>query len=106
MTPRSPVVVFLLTLVTFGLYMLWWMAQTKEELNARGADVPTAWLQIVPFINLWWLWRYCGGVEIATEGRTSTVLAFVMLLLLPGIGMAVLQSGYNRYALVSSPAVA
>lgn len=106
MTARSPIVVFLLTLVTLGLYMFYWMAMTKDDLNVRGADVPTAWLQVVPLVNLWWLWRYCGGVEIATEGQTSQVLAFVLLLLLPGIGMAVLQSGYNRYALTPAAAAA
>ena len=34
MTTRGPMMVFLLTIVTFGLYALYWMVVTKNEMNA------------------------------------------------------------------------
>jgi hypothetical protein len=104
MQQRNPAAVFLLSLITFGIYGLVWEVKTKNELNALGAEIPTAWLLIVPFVSLYWLWKYSEGVEKATAGKTSTVLAFVMLFLLGIIGMAILQNEYNK--LGAQPAVA
>ncbi|HEY5152840.1 MAG TPA: DUF4234 domain-containing protein, partial [Candidatus Saccharimonadales bacterium] len=104
MQQRNPAAVFLLSLITFGIYGLVWEVKTKNELNALGAEIPTAWLLIVPFVNLYWLWKYSEGVEKATDGKTSVVLSFVMLFLLGVIGMAILQNEYNK--LGAQPAAA
>ena len=74
MENRSLGKVFLLTLVTFGLYGIYWEVKTKGEMNARGATIPTAWLILVPFVNIWWMWKYCEGVEHVTGGGDALVL--------------------------------
>ena len=41
MTKRSPLTVFLLALVTIGIYSWYWSVKTKTELNQRGGAIPT-----------------------------------------------------------------
>jgi hypothetical protein len=52
MKNRNVVAVVLLPFVTFGIYSIYWEVVTKNELNAQGAQIPTAWLLIVPFVNI------------------------------------------------------
>lgn len=95
MTRRSVAGVFFLSIITFGIYALVWAVKTKTEMNALGAQIPTAWLLIIPFVNLWWLWKYSEGVDHVSRGKMSSALAFILLFLLGPIGMAILQSTYN-----------
>jgi Domain of unknown function (DUF4234) len=97
MTKRSPVTVLLLTLVTCGIYGVVWYVQTKEEMVARGADIPTAWLLIIPFVSFYWMWKWCEGAQLVTKGETSTVSLF-LLLLCCGIGIPMAQSAFNKVA--------
>lgn len=96
MKNRNPFVVILLTMITFGIYGIVWEVKTKNEINRLGASIPTAWLIIVPIANIWWLWKYCEGVEKTTSGNTSGVLAFVLLFLLGAVGMAIIQYEFNK----------
>lgn len=98
MTRRSIAALFVLTIVTFGIYGIVWFVPTKEEMNAQGADIPTAWLLIVPVVGLYWMWRYSAGVEKVTEGKTSQVISFILLAVLGLIGMAIIQDGLNKVA--------
>ena len=104
MQQRSPAAVFFLSLITFGIYSLVWHVKTKGELNKLGANIPTAWLLIVPLANLYWIWKYAEGVEQVSGGKISAVLALILLLLLSIVGIAILQSEYNK--LTVGPAVA
>ena len=102
MQQRSPAAVFFLSLITFGIYSIYWQVKTKGELKAQGADIPTAWLIIVPIANLYWIWKYSLGVEQVSKGKITAVLTLILLLLLSIVGMAILQSEYNK--LGTSPA--
>jgi hypothetical protein len=83
------------TILTFGIYQLFWLHSTKEEMNARGADIPTMWWIIVPLVNIWWYWRYSVGVPVVTRRDDHRVVAFVMLLLTGSIGPFVIQWLFN-----------
>ena len=96
MNKRSVVAVVLLTIFTFGIYNIIWFVKTKNEMNAIGADIPTAWLIIVPIANIWWMWRWSGGVEHATRGKLSQVIAFIVIALLSVIGVAIVQAELNK----------
>jgi hypothetical protein len=98
MKKRSPVAVLLLPFVTFGIYGIYWQVKTKVEMNSVGASIPTAWLLIVPIVNIWWLWKYSEGVDKVTNGKMSGVLAFILLFLLGFIGGAIIQSSFNQVA--------
>lgn len=96
MQKRNPATVFILALVTLGIYGIYWQVKTKGELVRQGADIPTAWLIIVPVANLYWIWKYALGVEQVSGGKITAVLTLILLLLLSVVGMAILQSEYNK----------
>lgn len=96
MTQRNPFAVFGLSIITFGIYALYWAVKSKGEMVQRGAEIPTAWLIIVPIANIWWLWKFSEGVEKVTNGKMSGVIAFILLLVLDIIGMAVVQNEFNK----------
>lgn len=98
MQRRSIAMVVVLSLVTFGIYALVWMVKTKNEMNSQGADIPTAWLLIVPVVSIYWMWKYSGGVDLVTKGKLNQVISFVLLFVLGIIGMAIIQDGFNKVA--------
>ena len=95
MTKRSVLTVIILTFITCGLYLLYWFVKTKDEMVARGADVPTGWLLIIPIASIYWKWKWSQGVERVTHGRSSAAVTFVLVYLLNVIGMAIVQSMFN-----------
>jgi len=96
MTNRHPLLVIILTLITCGIYAIYWIVVTKIEMNQRGADIPTAWLMIIPIVNIYWLWRWSEGVEKVTGGRLTAVPALLLIWLTGVIGMAIIQSYFNK----------
>lgn len=96
MKNRNIFAVLLLTIITFGIYAIYWEVSTKIEMNKLGAKIPTAWLLIIPIVNIWWLWKYSEGVELVTGKKMSGILAFVLLWLLGVIGAMIIQSEFNK----------
>jgi hypothetical protein len=98
MKNRNPALVLILSLITCGIYGIVWYVKTKEEMKSKGADIPTAILLIIPFVNLFWLWKYSSGVEQVTSGGFGAAVSFLLLLFTGPIGMAVVQSQFNKLA--------
>jgi hypothetical protein len=96
MKRRSPAAPLLLPFVTFGIYSLVWFVKTKDEINRVARDkIPTAWLLIVPFVNIWWQWRFAVCAEQATNRGIDRHAAFWLLLLLGPLGALFVQIGLN-----------
>ena len=95
MTKRSPVAVLLLALFV-PFYAWYWLVKTKNEMVQCGANVPTAWIWLIPFAVFYWQWKFGGGVEHVTQGKSSQAISFILLFLLGGIGMAIIQSSLNQ----------
>ena len=95
MKNRSPITVVLLTLVTLGIYALVWQVQTKNEMNrSYAAGIPTAWIILVPFVGaLYFMWKWSEGAEKATG--TSGITVFLLMALLPIVGIPVMVSKFN-----------
>ncbi|MCK4352601.1 DUF4234 domain-containing protein [candidate division WOR-3 bacterium] len=96
MKRRNPFGVFFFPIITIGIYGIVWLVQTKEEMNTKGAQIPTAWLLIVPIANIVWLWKYAKGVEKVTGMGAGG--EFCLLFFLGSIGMAAIQSKFNKIA--------
>lgn len=97
MKNRSIVAVVLLPFVTFGIYTLYWFVSTKGELNQKGAQIPTAWLLIIPFVNIFWMYKYYEGAEQVTGGKANAVMLFLIGLLVTNlISSAIAQDAYNN----------
>jgi len=103
MTQRNPAAVFILCFITFGIYGIVWYVTTKGEMTAKGADIPTAWLMIIPIVNWYWLWKWSQGVEKVTAG-SSAGLNFILMFLLGPIGAAIIQNKFNQVS--GTPAAA
>ena len=95
MQRRSVLGVIVLSIVTFGIYSLYWYVSTKNEMVARGANIPTAWLLIIPIANIYWMWKWSEGVEHVTRGKTTAAVSFILMFLLGLIGMAIVQATFN-----------
>ena len=103
MKNRNPIVVALLTFITCGLYFIYWLVATKQEMTKLGASIPTAWLILVPFVNLWWLWRWSKGVEFVTKGQWGAAPAFLLCWLIAIVGAPLTQSYFNKIAAAPAP---
>lgn len=95
MTKRNPLLVFVLVCVTLFIYGIVWYIQCAREMRTRGADIPHGILLIIPIVNLFWVWKFSEGVCKVTGGKTSAILAFLLLFFLGPIGMAIHQSSFN-----------
>jgi membrane protease YdiL (CAAX protease family) len=102
---RYIILVIILSLITFGIYPIYWFVVTKNEMNRSGALIPTAWLIIVPIANIWWMWKYSEGVEVATRKEMTGVVAFILIFLLGVIGMAIVQNSFNKVAEASGQSI-
>jgi hypothetical protein len=89
--------VYFLTLITFGIYRLYWIVSTKEEIKFLSAEIPTAWLLILPIANLYFIYKYCKGFSTYVKRDNNTILWFI-LYVLAGIIMPVVQSELNKIA--------
>jgi len=98
MKNRSVAAVVIFSIITCGIYALYWQVATKDEMVARGADIPTGWLIIIPIANIYWIWKWSEGVEHVTRGKLSTAVSFILMFLLGVIGMAICQSYFNKLA--------
>jgi len=85
----------IISIVTLGIGSLVWMVRMKNDMNTRGAGIPTAWLLLVPIVSIWWFWKWAVGVEIATGKKMSSPVAFLLVFLLSLIGMAIVQVQLN-----------
>ena len=106
MKQRNPIAVFLLGLVTCGIYSLYWAVKTKGEMNKMGEQIPTAWILLIPIIGaVWWFWKYSEGVGRITKENPSGIMAFILLFLLGSIGQAIIQDFFNKVT-VEAPVLA
>ena len=102
MENRSPVSVFFLGIFTATLYHLMWLAKTKGEMNARGADIPTAWMLLFILPAPIWVWKYCQGVAKVTNGGTSAVMALLLFPFAGPFGPSILQSQFNKVGVAAA----
>ena len=96
MTKKNPFIVFLLCFITFGIYPIVWFVKAGREMRVRDAQVPTAWLMIIPFVSIYWFWKWCAAVGKDTGGSMHGLIAAILLLFLGPIGIAIVQSQFNK----------
>lgn len=74
MKKRSPLAVVLLSIVTFGIYDLYWLVVTKKVLNQKTRHhTPTIWLLIVPYVILsaGYILLFAGSILDASRASKS-----------------------------------
>lgn len=98
-TQRNPVVVLVLTLVTCGLYGLYWFWVTRDEINSLGGDVPHPILIIIPIANLYFLWKYseCLAKNVIQK-EDSKIMYFLLFIVIGIVGIFLAQTELNKRA--------
>ncbi len=74
-----------------GSIWLWSVLEPKDAMNAKGAEIPTAWFSIIPIAGYIWWWGFCKGVKMVTDGRMSAVGAFCLAFFLGIVGMVIIR---------------
>ncbi len=95
---RNVFLVYIFGIITLGIYFIYWMVSTKNELNSLGGEIPTAWLLIIPIANLYWIYKYCEAFAEKVKKDNNTLLWFVLYILIGIIIPAIVQVELNKLA--------
>jgi len=95
---RNILLIYILGFITLGIYFLYWVVSTKEDINSLGAKIPTAWLLIIPIANFYWAYRYCEGFSERVKKDDNTILWFFLYIFVGIIMPAIVQSELNKIA--------
>jgi hypothetical protein len=85
-------------IITFGIYLIYWLVITKIEMNKSGAYVPTAWLLIIPLGNIYFLYKFAEAFSsvVLKRGDERTIEYFLLFLFLLPIGTLIAQNKINQ----------
>ncbi|MAG45690.1 MAG: hypothetical protein CMH63_02890 [Nanoarchaeota archaeon] len=95
---RNIFLVYLFMFITFGIYGIYWLVSTKNEMNELGAEIPTGWLLIVPIANLFWIYKYCEGFSEKIKKDGHPIMWFILYLFVGIIMPAIVQHELNKLA--------
>lgn len=65
-------------------------------MKAQSASIPTTWFLIIPFANIYFMWKFSQGIEMVTKKGMSATACFLWIFLFSTIGMAVTQDKINK----------
>ena len=88
---------FLLTIVTFGIYILYWFIQTKKEIKNLGGEIPTSWLLIIPIVNIYWSYKYCEAFGKIIKKENNGLVYFLLNIVFFPIFPILIQSSLNNF---------
>lgn len=95
---RNPVLVVIFSIITAGIYFLYWAVKTKEEIKSLGASIPTMWLIIVPIGNAYLLYKYCDGFsEYVRKDRLGITWFLTAITIFP-VFPVIVQIELNKLA--------
>ena len=95
---RNPAMVIILSIITCGIYLIYWSVQTKEEIKSLGANIPTMWLLIVPIGNLYLLYKYCEGFSDYVKKDKLGVIWFLTAVTIFPVLPIIIQVELNKLA--------
>jgi len=97
MRNRSIVGIVVLTVITFGLYTIYWFATTRGDLNRAGGRIPTTFLLIIPFANFYYLYVFADNFcRIVLKNESQRIGYFLLITLLMPIGVIIYQYHINE----------
>lgn len=95
---RNPALVIIFSIITLGIYFLYWAVKTKEEIKLLGASIPTIWLIILPVGNLYLLYKYCYGFSDYVKKDRSGHIWFLLALAAFPVFPVIVQIELNKLA--------
>jgi len=94
---RNILFVYILIFLTLGIYFLYWMYKTKNELNELGANIPSFILYFIPIVNIYWLYRYTKGWVYVTK-KEDAIVYFILFYFLNIFMPYLVQKSLNEIA--------
>lgn len=95
---RNPISVIVLMIITLGIYGVYWVVKTKGEINSLGARIPTAWLFIIPIVNIYFVYKYAEGFSRYVKKDSHPLIWFLLYMLLFPVAIVLFQVGLNKVA--------
>lgn len=104
MTKRSVLTVILLSIVTCGIYSIYWYYQTANELNAceEQDQLPNYIVAILlSFVTcgiygIYWLYKFYKKVDTVCGTNDLLINLLLSLFVSPLIGMGIAQNSCNK----------
>ena len=103
---RNPVLVIVFSIITAGIYSIYWLVSTTNELRRLTSTAPNPWsllLLLVPlvniFVSLWYYWKY--SAAIGEISNFESWLLFILWLLVSPAAMVIAQIELNKKAQAS-----
>ena len=100
---RSIFAIIFLNIITFGFYQIYWTFKTTKEMDQLGANLPTAFLIFIPFLNIYFYYKYSEGFSKFVQRDNYTFIYFILAILpiLFGLNRLVFFSGFFDQAVIS-----
>ncbi|WP_457549927.1 DUF4234 domain-containing protein [Archaeoglobus sp.] len=95
---RNIVKIYVLGIVTLGIYFLYWFWKSKQDINELGGNVPPAWMLLIPIANIYWLYKYAEAFSKYVKKDNNAVLWFLLFWFVTIIAPAIVQSELNKIA--------
>ena len=103
---RNPVLVIVFSIITVGIYSIYWLVSTTNELRRLTSTAPNPWsllLLLVPLVNIfvsfWYYWKY--SAAIGEISNFEPWLLFILWLLVSPAAMVIAQIELNKKAQAS-----
>lgn len=100
--PRNLVIMAILTILTIGIYFIYWSIKTKNDLKRLGADIPTGIFVVIPIANIYFWYKYSLGylhyIKKIERDNNIAALGSIAASFNPFLSMFVFQSGFNKVA--------
>ena len=103
---RNVVFVIVISIITGGIYAVYWLVSTTNELRRMTSSAPNPWfllLMLVPIANIivffWYYWKYSKAIGEISD--FDPVLLFVLWVIISPVAMIIAQIQLNKKARAS-----
>lgn len=99
---RDLAIMAIFTILTIGIYFIYWSIKTKNDLKRMGADIPTGLLVVIPFANIYFWYKYSHGylthIKKIDPDNNIAALVSIAASFNPFLSMFAFQAGFNKVA--------
>ena len=103
---RNLVLIIVFSIITLGIYAIYWLVSTTNELRRMTNSAPNPWfllLLLVPvvdiFVFLWYYWKYSKAIGEISD--FESVLLFILWIIISPVAMIISQIQLNKKAQAS-----
>ncbi len=74
---------YLFSIVSFGLFQLFWVAKLSPSANVAGIKLLAAMLVLITVANIYWQFKYCKGFSEYIERKNNSMPWFFLMFFIP-----------------------